>query len=74
MQTGLKAAHVRAVLAQQVVNSGVSIREIANLTGLVESDVRRIAEGRETPSDRVTLLIASTLDSLRIPKSSTKEP
>jgi len=71
IQTALKAARIRTDLAQRIVDSGVSMRDIANLTGLFESVVRRIAEGRDAPSDSVTLLISSTLDSLSIPKSST---
>jgi len=74
IQIVLKAARIRTDLAQRVLNSGMSIKDIANVAGLFESDVRRIAEGRDEPSDRVALLIASTLDSLRMKKSSTKEP
>jgi len=72
MQTVLKAARVRIDLAQRIVNSGVSIRQIANLAGLFEGDVRRIAEGLEQPSDAVALLISSTLDALSTQKTSTE--
>ena len=74
IQTALKAARIRADLPQRVVNSGVSIRQVANVAGLFESDVRRIAEGLEEPSDRVTLLISSALDTLTMQKSSINEP
>jgi hypothetical protein len=74
MQTVLKAARIRTDLAQRVLNSGVSIKHIANVAGVFESDVRRIAEGREEPSDKVALLISSTLDSLCTKKSSTSAP
>ena len=74
IHTVLKAARIRTDLAQRVVNSGVSIQHIANVAGLFESDVRRITEGLEQPSDRVALLISSTLDSMSRQKSSTKEP
>ena len=64
LQTVLKAARVRVDLARRVGNSGVSLPQIANVAVLIESDVRRIAEGLQEPSDRVALLIWSTLDSL----------
>ena len=64
LQTVIKAARVRVDLARRLGNSGVSLRQIANVAGLIESDVRRIAEGLQEPSDRVALLIWSTLDSL----------
>ena len=66
-------ARIRSDLAQRILNSGVSIRHIANVAGLFESDVRRIAEGLEEPSDKVALLISSTLDSLG-KSNSTNEP
>jgi len=74
LQNVLKAAHIRTDLAQRIVDSGVLIKHIAKVAGLFDSDVRRIAEGLEEPSDRVALLISSTLDSLSMRKSSTKEP
>jgi len=52
----------------------MSIKDIANIAGLFESDARMIAEGREEPSDRVALLIASTLESLQVKKGSAKKP
>jgi hypothetical protein len=70
IQTASQAARVRGDLSQRMVNSGVSFLDIANASGLFESDVRRIAEGLETPSDRVVVQISSTLDSLRMQKSS----
>jgi hypothetical protein len=74
LQTVLKAAHIRTDLAHRIVNSGVSIKHIAKVAGLFESDVRRIAEGLEEPADRVALLISSTLDSLSMQKSLTRDP
>jgi hypothetical protein len=70
IQTALQAARIRGDLSQRMVNSGVSFLDIANAAGLFENDVRRIAEGLETPSDRVVVQISSTLDSLRMQKSS----
>jgi len=74
IQTVLMAARIRAGLAQRVVNSGLSLRHIANVAGLFESDVRKIAEGLQKPSDRIALLISSTLDSLSLEKSSSTKP
>ncbi len=74
LQAVLKAAEIRTDLAHRIVNSGVSIKHIAKVAGLFESDGRRIAEGVEEPSDRVALLISSTLDSLSIQKRSATEP
>ena len=70
IQAALKAARIRTDLAQQILSSGVSIQHIATRAGLFESDVRRIVERLEKPSDRVVLLISSTLDSLRMQRSS----
>jgi hypothetical protein len=74
IQIALNAARIRPDLAQRVLNSGVSIKDVANVAGLFETDVRRIVEGREQPSDRIVLLIASTVDSLQSKKRSTREP
>lgn len=74
LQTVLKAARIRTDLAQRVLDSGLSIKDIANAAGLFESDVRRIAEGLQEPSDRVALLISSTLDSLKTQISSPTKP
>jgi hypothetical protein len=64
LRTTLRAAEVRTGLAQRLSKSAVSVKEIASLTGLIESDVRRIAEGLEEPSDAVALRISSALDAL----------
>jgi hypothetical protein len=74
IQTALKAVRIRADLARRILKSGVSLKYIANAAGLFESDVRRIAEGLEEPSDRIAILISSTLESLSLEKSSTTKP
>ena len=70
----MKAARIRTDLAQRVLDSGLSIKDIANAAGLFESDVRRIAEGLQEPADRVALLISSALDSLKTQTSSPTKP
>jgi hypothetical protein len=70
----LKAARIRTDLVQRLANCGVSAAQIANIAGLLESDVRRIAAGQEEPSDGVALLLSSALDSLSMQKISAKRP
>jgi hypothetical protein len=74
VHTVLKRVRIRADLARRILNSGVSLKHHANAAGLFESDVRRIAEGLEEPSDRIAILISSTLESLSLDKSSTTKP
>jgi hypothetical protein len=64
LRTTLRAEEIRTGLAQRLSKSAVSVKEIASLTGLMESDVRRIAERLEEPSDAVALQISSALDAL----------
>src|SRR5262249_7405434 len=68
LQTSLKATRIRADLVRRLTNCGFSIVQIANVAGLFENDVRRIATSQEEPSDIVAVLISSALDSLTGPE------
>jgi plasmid maintenance system antidote protein VapI len=57
-----------------LTNCGLSLNQIAIAVGLFEHDVRRIVTGQQEPSDAVTLLISSTLDSLTAERGSPSSP
>jgi hypothetical protein len=70
----LNAARIRTDLVQRLANCGVSAAQVADIAGLFESDVRRIAAGQEEPSDTVALLLSSALDSLSMKRIPAKRP
>jgi hypothetical protein len=70
----LRARRIRASLRQRLTNCGLSLNQIAIAVGLFEHDVRRIVTGQQEPSDAVTLLISSTLDSLTAERGSPSSP
>jgi hypothetical protein len=70
----LRARRIRAGLRQRLTTCGLSLNQIAIAVGLFEHDVCRIATGQQEPSDAVTLLISSTLDSLTAGRGSPSSP
>ena len=52
----------------------MSAAQIANIAGLFETDVRRIATGQEALSDSVALFLSTALDPLSMQKIPAKKP
>jgi hypothetical protein len=63
LRTILESQRLRKILPSRL-GPGVSLRKVAAVAGVFESDVRKVADGRHDVSDAVVLKIASALGSM----------